>query len=279
LGRHLVVALGDMHAGSTLAPCPVEGLELDDGGRYVPSKLQRWLYKCWVEAIDRVEALLQDGDTLHLVCNGDMVDGDHHRTPQIASPLTGIHLRCAHELLRIPLALNPATVHVIRGTESHVGRSGEVEEGLARVIKEEGFNVIGDPDTGTASTFWRRMDLDGVRLDFRHHGRMGQRAYTKASYHRLYAFDIWAEHAMDGERPPDIAVRSHHHQYMDSGRDPRLPTRVVTLPAWQALTAYGHRLAIESLSDIGLVVIVIEGGEADVKPILFRRDRPAVVKP
>jgi hypothetical protein len=276
-----VVACGDIHAGSTQAISPKDGILLDDGGCLTPNDLQRQLYRwwrnCWDEAYPRLLDLYKP-DKQTLVLNGDLVDGVHHNSPQIA-PLVGQHFRAAHELLKDgPLVHKPDFLHMIRGTESHVGRAGEIEEGLARTLNAEGVSVVYDPDTGQASSYWRRPLIDGVLFDLRHHGRMGQRAHTRGPYSRWYAQDIELEHRLDNERPPDVAMRSHLHKYEDSGRAHRWTTRAVQLPCWQAMTSYAHRITAESLSDVGVVVFPIrDGALLEPHPILYKAARPTVV--
>jgi|TARA_R110000824_G_scaffold15407_6_gene64896 hypothetical protein len=276
--RHLVVFLGDTHCGSTVGLCPDEGLELDDGGWYQPNKSQQWLWENWLEAWDRVAKIkkIVPGTNLHIVMNGDAVDGDHHKTAQIASRLTGIHVRCFMESIQVPLSLGPDSIHIIRGTAAHVGESGNVEEGIARALSAGGWPVVGDPDTGQKSSYWRKLTIGDVKIDVKHHGRMGKRAHTKGPYIRWYAQDIFFNYAMDGETPPDLAVRSHFHQFADSGQIHKIKTRAVALPAWQLATEYVHRVA-ESLADIGLVCAIIEDGHYTIEPILFRPQRPTEV--
>ena len=96
---HVVAICGDLHCGSTVGLCPPEGLELDDGGMYDPSDAQEWLWQCWESAWKKAKSII-GRDKFTLVLNGDLIDGDHHRSSQIASPLTGIHARCAMESLR-----------------------------------------------------------------------------------------------------------------------------------------------------------------------------------
>jgi len=289
---HIIAVCGDLHCGSTVGLCPPEGLELDDGGMYEPSDAQNWLWHCWESAWKTAKKVIGK-KKFTLVINGDAIDGDHHRTAQIASPLTGLHVHCALESLRVPLALKPKEVHVIRGTPSHVGRSGDAEEGIARALKGQLWPIIKDPDTGTMSSYRRRIDVEGVRLDVAHHGRMGQRAHTVRGYANLYGFDIWAERMLEAyqamlvsedplkefneRRPPDIAVRSHNHRYMDSGYDHRGVTRVVSMPAWQFATEYVHRIAAESLADIGIVLLICDEGRIEVMPILFNAERSSVL--
>lgn len=274
---HLIAVAADLHCGSTVGLCPPEGLELDDGGWYRPSPAQEWLWARWQDAWDEAARIKRtENATFHLVCNGDLIDGDHHRTSQIASVLTGVHLRCAVDSLRVPLALKPSSVHVLRGTPSHVGRSGEVEEGIARVLKAEGWPVVGDPDNpNTVSSYWRRLTFGGTRFDFRHHGRMGQRSHTRGSYLRLYAHDIWAEAVKRGDDPPHIAVRSHNHIAGDSGNDLDCPTRVIATPAFQLATDYVYKLGVERLADIGIVLVLVKDGEAWPRIIRYVPERPS----
>ena len=272
---------GDTHSGSTVAVYPHEGFTLDDGGRYEPSPLQHLLADWWDEAWVKARQMIGT-DPWHLIGNGDHVDGDHHNTPQIISRLPSAQIKGCVRLLRSgPLKGSPKAVHIIRGTESHVGKSGSAEEAIAAVLAAgdddfPGVPVIPDPDTGTKSTFWRRFEVEGNLIDCRHHGRMGQRAHTRASYASLYAHDIWEEHVLGGDKCPRICLRSHHHTYMDSGPHPAYP-RVITLPCWQMPTAFTHRIAIEALPSIGIVLIRIDGEQIDVHPILFKAERPTAV--
>ena len=265
--------------------CPAEGFELDDGGFQTPNPVQKHLFRqwqaCWDEHYPRLLDLYKP-DTQSLVLNGDLTEGHAANRPgnPEALPLVGQHFRAAHELLKSgPLKHGPDFVHLVRGTEAHVGKAGELEEGLARTLKAEGVAMVRDPDTNQVSSYWRRIDIDGVHIDARHHGRMGQRAHTRGPYSRLYAQDIELEYRLDNQQPPDLALRSHLHKFMDSGKAHRWTTRVVSLPCFQAMTSFAHRIASESLSDIGAVVFVIRDGELlEPHPILFPYDRPTIVR-
>ena len=158
----------------------------------------------------------------------------------------------------------------------------------------QGWPVEQDPDTGMYSSYRRRLDIGSVRLDIAHHGRMGQRANTRRSYSSLYAFDVWAENALDmwqemkrgnlqkawdEKRPPDIGIRSHNHQYMDSGYDHRGVTRMIACPAFQLATEWVHRIAAENMASIGILVLVIEDdGSVEVKPLLSNVSRTTPIQ-
>ena len=206
--KHIVVCFGDTHCGSTVGLCPPEGIPLDDGGLYMPNRGQEWLWNNWEEAWAKIKSLKRKHRQakLHLVLNGDLTDGDHHRTTQIATGHEGVHVHCAMEVLRVPLALKPDSIHILRGTPAHVGRAGGMEEGLAKALKGQGWKVIEDPDTGNASSYHRLIKFGGLTFDVKHHGRMGRRAHTKGPYIRWYAQDIFFNYLMDGEEAPDDYV-------------------------------------------------------------------------
>jgi hypothetical protein len=43
--RDGLLLVANLHINSTTGLCPPDGIELDDGGRYLPSKPQRWLWQ------------------------------------------------------------------------------------------------------------------------------------------------------------------------------------------------------------------------------------------
>ena len=278
--KHIVVCFGDTHCGSTVGLCPPEGIPLDDGGLYMPNRGQEWLWNNWEEAWAKIKSLKRKHRQakLHLVLNGDLTDGDHHRTTQIATGHEGVHVHCAMEVLRVPLALKPDSIHILRGTPAHVGRAGGMEEGLAKALKGQGWKVIEDPDTGNASSYHRLIKFGGLTFDVKHHGRMGRRAHTKGPYIRWYAQDIFFNYLMDGEEAPDLAIRSHFHQFADSGKIHKIKTRAVALPAWQLATEYVHRVA-ESLADVGLVWFEVDNDDDyTMGTLLFKPERPTTVE-
>jgi hypothetical protein len=278
--KHIVVCFGDTHCGSTVGLCPPEGIALDDGGLYMPNRGQEWLWNNWEEAWAKIKSLKRKHRQakLHLVLNGDLTDGDHHRTTQIATGHEGVHVHCAMEVLRVPLALKPDSIHILRGTPAHVGRAGGMEEGLAKALKGQGWKVIEDPDTGNASSYHRLIKFGGLTFDVKHHGRMGRRAHTKGPYIRWYAQDIFFNYLMDGEEAPDLAIRSHFHQFADSGKIHKIKTRAVALPAWQLATEYVHRVA-ESLADVGLVWFEVDNDDDyTMGTLLFKPERPTTVE-
>lgn len=271
----LISVTSDQHGGSTVAACPPK-VSLDDGGAYEASKAQRWLFQCWENFHDRVAETRKKLDAdLYCVFNGDMTDGDHHGTTQILSGNPTAQAAVVNALMAVPLSLSPDRLFFVRGTEAHVGKSACFEERIADGLRRDKRPVAGDPDTGNASHWHLRMDVLDKRLDFAHHGRLGQRPWTKGNIVLNQAAEIFYEHAARGERHPDVAVRSHMHRYFDTYH--AHPTRVIQTAAWQLATAFIHRIAPGSLADIGGVLLAVrEDQPVEVTPVLYRAAPPAV---
>jgi hypothetical protein len=273
----LIAVVSDLHCGGTTALCPPQ-VALDDGGHYTHSKAQRWLWDGWHRYWESVE---KQRDKLKadliVVCNGDAVDGNHHGTTQILSGNPTAQAAVLNEVLRAPLALEPTALLFVRGTEAHVGPSAAFEERVAVGLKKDGRPVITDVESGTASWWKWVAEFQDVKLDFAHHGKIGIRPWTKMTAVNSAAYEIWSEAHMRGERHPDLAVRSHMHRYADTYN--AYPTRLIQTGAWQLATAYVHKIAPNTLADIGAITIVIRDGKCEVEPFFLKPKPPAVWRP
>lgn len=273
--RPVVLAItSDWHAGSTVALCP-PSITLDDGGIYHASKPQSWLWQGWRSYWERVAAVRDDlGAALFMVGNGDAVDGNHHGTTQILSGNAAAQAAVVDALLKVPLALKPDRIVMIRGTEAHVGHSASSEERIARGLRKDGWPVIGDDVTGTASLWHWKAEVQGIRLDLAHHGRVGTRPWTKPNVVANLAAEIFYNHAKEDLRlhrlptAPHLAVRSHMHQFVDT--HDQHPVRVIQMPAWQLATSFIHRIAPGAVADVGGIIVTIQDGAMDVEPVIYR---------
>lgn len=268
----LLACVSDVHAGGTTALCP-DKIVLDDGGEYHASKAQRWLMQCWREFSARADDLRTElGAELYFVSNGDLVEGDHHNTSKIISRNLAAQKVAVAKIMEIPLALRPDHIVIVRGTEAHVGESGASEESIADGLERDKRPIIRDTETGAASWWHWRPELQGVRLDITHHGRIGQREHTRSSQIVLYAHDIHLSYTKRGEQPPDLALRGHNHKTADSFD--AVKPRVVATGAWQLGTGHVHRVQPDSLADIQGVLVTIQSGAYEVEKVEFQAERP-----
>lgn len=268
--RPVVLALfSDVHAGSTVAVCPPEGVEYDDGGRYIPSKPQVWLWEQWGEfwgEVDKVRSAVRG--TLGLLCNGDAADGPgHHKTHQSISPNNAeAQGYVIDRVFSVPKALAPDWSVFIKGTASHVGQGADTESMLAKR-----FNAIKEPTTDAWSWYEYENEIYGRRIHATHHGRTGGRAWTKASALGILASEIMLNRVEEGLPRLDLAVRSHKHEPGDTG-DQHF-TRLLALPSWQFMTGFGYQVVPEKAVNNrfgGYIVIIYPTGAIEVRKHIYR---------
>ena len=273
--RYTLAVVSDLHCGSTVGLCGPEEVTWDDGGTYTPSKAQNWLWANWLAFWKRAKELRGKGG-LGILCNGDLVDGDHHGTVQIISRDMNVQFYVLKECFAPVLALKPDTCIVVRGTEAHVGKGASVEESFARWIKEKGVTVP-KSDAGMYSHWHFQGEIQGHTIDAAHHGRIGQRPWTKSGVVGNLAAQIVMEAANRGDPIPELAFRSHYHTHFDTHDS--FATRLIQTPAYQLHTAFAHKVVPEVLSDIGGVLVTFETGQKPVvESVLFKPARPSRIK-
>lgn len=267
--------LSDMHCGGTTALCP-EYIKLDDGGEYWASKPQNWIRQCYETTVDAADKLRKKLNArLIFIFNGDMVEGHHHHTTQVLSGNPNAQAHIVDAMMKIPLALGPDAIFIVRGTGAHTGPSSASEERIATGLMKNGDPIVGDPELGTNSHWHLRLKIHGVRVDVAHHGRTGMREHTRGGAAVLYAHDIMLAHIKSGDEYPHLCLRAHHHKFNDSYD--AAPTRVLTTGAWQLSTEYGHKVSPDSLSDIGGALITFDKDEGyEVKKMKFEPSRSTV---
>ncbi len=274
--RPVIVAItSDIHAGSTLGACPADGVRLDDGGMFMPSKPQVWLHECMQDywaTVAKARKELKAG--LTVVYNGDLFDGPaHHGTPQCISSHPEPQMYLATTLFGIAKALVPDKTYIVRGTEAHVGPAGATEEAFAAMIGAEKNH-----DAHRYSWWHLRLNVNGTRFDFQHHpSTKGTVPWTAAAGVAREAFRVWTEHKEKDLDHPHIVIRSHTHVHRDSFDAHR--SRAIITPAFQLKTSFGHKVASASIADIGgIYIICYPDGTYDVRKKLYLPALPPLLE-
>jgi hypothetical protein len=254
-----------------VALCPPT-IALDDGIVYTRARRNCGCGSCWLDYWRQVNAKRKAlGADLYIILNGDMTEGSHHGSTQILSGNATAQAAVVDAVLKVPLALNPDRLWIIRGTEAHVGASACHEERIAKGLLKDGRPIVPCTETDTASHWHARIDVQGIRFDLAHHGCVGARSWTKGNVTNALAADLFANHCADGVPHPHIALRAHMHQFVDTGS--AAPTRVLQSGAWQLATAFTHRIASRGkLAEVGAYIITVDDGEYDVKPVRYKPD-------
>lgn len=287
LKRKLFLALADIHCGSTLGLLPPGGVRHPDGIEIRPhpkSKLHPWFWSIYQKVInlagERHHFYGGDAD-LHCVLLGDLTDGNHHGSPQLLSPAEEVHISAAVKTLELGVCTLPLkSIHIVGGTPVHTG--GEyngLEAAVGYELERLDQPVVRQPHNG--SPLWEILEAEaaGVWTDWRHHGRTGQRPWTRQSAAALYAQAIHRNAQDEGRRPPGLSVRAHVHKSYYVPQDTSGCGALVGLPCFQYGSAYIRRRAIESLPDVGGAIIEIdETGHIDCRRIV-EHPTTALVRP
>jgi hypothetical protein len=237
-------------------------MTLDGGGTYAPSAFQQKMYGWWREFWDTWVPQVTRGEPFDLVHNGDAIDGvHHHSTTQISHNIED-QLRIAEAVLAPEVERCRATggtYYHIRGTEAHVGQSGEYEERLARTLGAK-------PNAqGQYARFdlWKRVG-DRCLVHLLHHiGTTGSAAHEASAVNAELAA-MYVEAARWGNEPPDFIVRSHRHRSIavDLNSAKGYAAAIVT-PAWQGKTPFTFKVPGARISEPQIGGIAIREGDEE----------------
>ena len=266
-----IVVVSDLHCGCKFGLCP-DRVRLDEGGTYEASRFQRIVHDMWLRFWGEFVPEATNGEPYAVVVNGDSLDGVHHKSTTQISHNTKDQRRIAVELLTPVAEACDGRFYMVRGTEAHVGQSGEDEEEVAMSC-----GAVHDSD-GNAS----RHDLwmycgDGL-VHFSHHiGTTGTMHYETTAILKELA-EAYTEAGRNRTVPPDIIVRSHRHRCAEI----RIPTKIgygisFTTPGWQLKTPFVHRIpgGRATTPQIGGSVIrQAHGGELYTRHRVWTLDRP-----
>jgi len=254
-----VVVISDMHVGCQFGLCPPDGCELDGGGVYVPNRIQNVVWEWWQQFWGEIVPEYCRGEPFAVVNNGDSIDGSHHNaTHQWSHNLTD-QGKAAKKILEPVVQLCEGRYYHIRGTEAHVGQSGQEEERLAMEL-----GAIPN-DLGQYARFelWARVGR-GLAHITHHIGTAGSLAYESSALMRELS-EAYVEAGRWNNEPPDWVVRSHRHR----NAEVRVQTHkgfatVCTTPAWQLKTPFCYKIAGARQSTPQIGGTVLRCGDEDL---------------
>jgi hypothetical protein len=254
-----LIAVSDLHLNSCSAVCPPV-VNLDDGGTYHASPLQRELYRCWLDFAGKVARL--EGRKI-LLLNGDLGELDtKRRSLQLITINKATILRMVIDTLEPFLSVTDQVI-VIRGTAAHEGKSAWLEEAVAQDLD----NVI--PCAEHLASWWHmRRVLEGVRLDIAHHATMSTQWWTGKNAANTLAWRTILNYAAMSQPAPNLVLRSHNHIWADSSDN--YPLRVIYLPAWTGATEYTYRIGLENTcADTGGLIVRCESGAYEIEKVRY----------
>ena len=262
--KNNLVVVSDMHIGCRRGLCPPDGVELDDGGRYHPDKLQKKIWSMWENFWKVFVPTVTQGDEYDLLINGDVVDGAHHNGTTQISQNPEDQRRMALKIIDWidGTAEKLGDLYWTRGTEAHVGQSSHLEETLAREC-----GALPDEEGKYARyELWYRMKGGGLIQAMHHVGTTSSMAYEATALGKEMA-EMNAECARWGLEVPDVIVRSHRHRHIEVRLPAKNTTQIaVVTPCWQAKTPFVWKIAGARISVPQFGGIVIRRAMHDGQP-------------
>jgi len=253
--KHLtnIVVISDQHINCRLGLFTLKSFPVDDGGIYVPSKLQKSVAKWWREFWDEWVPSVVCGEPFIVVNNGDAIDGGPHHgnVTHISANITD-QGKMAAAMLRPVVEVCEGRYYHIRGTEVHAGKSGMDEEALA-----EKLGAIPDDD-GRYARWELWYELQGRLIHFMHHiGTTGSMHYETTALQKELS-EAYVESARWHDKPPNMLVRSHRHRKTEVEIETSTgPAVCFTTPGWQLKTPFAYKIpgARQSRPQIGGSII------------------------
>lgn len=254
-----LVVISDIHAGCRVGLCPPEPVPLDGGGCYSASPAQLLMWDAWREFWDVAVPEFCHGEPFALCVNGDAMDGRHHGSvTQISQNLAD--QQTIAELLLAPVVARATAYYHIRGTEAHVGPSGENEELLAKRLGAV-------PDSSGHHARWAIwFRLRHALIHITHHiGTTGSTHYESSALMRELG-EQFVEAGRWGHEPPSVIIRSHRHRCAEV----RVPARTghyawcCTTAGWQLRTPFAAKLPGGRNSEPQIGGMVVRVGDHDI---------------
>ena len=270
-----LIVISDLHCGCRFGLCPPE-VQLDDAAIYKHTPIQADIWKCWCQFWDIWVPQVTRNEPFAVVLNGDAIDGVHHRAvTQITHNLTD-QGRIARQILRPVVEACEGRYYHLRGTEAHVGPSGQEEERLAGEL-----GAI--PDGSGRHARWELWIEIGIGLvHLSHHiGTAGSLAYETTAVHKELEQSL-VEAARWSERHPDVIVRSHRHRNVET----RIQTAngfatACTTAGWQGKTPFVFKIAGGRQTQPQIGGTLVRSGDEDIytRHRLWNLARPNTERP
>jgi hypothetical protein len=267
MSRILLVTFSDSHGGhkfGLLSPDVVFYDEDNEGTRrqLTPqlTSEQLYLYGLYQEHIAKCVEIAGKDD-IYLAHNGDATQGTKYKD-QLVSNRIADQIFIAEANMRHWLVLpNTKKFAVIAGTPAHNLGEGSSEILIADALQRE------YPEKKIRALYHGLWPIEGYTVDISHHGpTVGWRDWTKGNVARLYARDIMMRALNFGIDPPNLIIRSHHHDFVTEvvelrRGDKLYSSRIVVTPSYCLVGDFG-RQAVKSpfMVTNGLVAFEIVDG-------------------
>lgn len=205
------------------------GFVTEEGNEIGLNRLQKWLWEQWLDCVAEVDSLAK-GRRFFLLLNGDLIEGNHHRTKEILACSEAEHMRAALYTLE-DLITRAGPIAITEGTECH---TGDFEGAMGYQMK-----AIQDPSTGKHVHKVLPFEIHGCQCLAYHHMPTTKRAYLEAGMMSIELGNAQLSAMRSGNPVPRVVMAAHRHRpgIYESG-----DSMFCVSPAWQGLTRFGRKV-------------------------------------
>jgi len=287
-----VIPLSDFHTGGSTALFPYyNGEDLgfpphkkmtgENGGwkfkhgTYIPSAKQYAMFKHFTACAKQIEQ--ERGNNRFVVVQiGDATDGDHHKTPQLATRNIGeqndVHVWLMQYFLH-HIGFDKQKGDLLyygQGTEVH---DGDEEDSIAQRLGAETL------PNGDDTFDFMPMDVLGNRFWFLHQGAPAGKDLTLGNALHNYMRNKYFSCLENRRTIPSVIVSGHYHNSAyDTFTRNDVHMHGIVLPPWQLKTRFGYRIAAAELEGIGTRTIdVSPNGDIKVNKAMLLKSKDDVV--
>jgi hypothetical protein len=212
--RTLLAVCSDLHGGHRYGLLNPDTIleETDETGEIIGTyhpplnKTQRYLWQTYTEQIKTIGDMMEKGDELIVIMNGDMTAGNKYPHLLVSDRIADQFIIGEYNI-RPWYALKPTAVRLIKGTGAHVFGHGSAEVLIAHALS------LAFPKISTVCTDHSLITTAGVDIDISHHGPVpGSRQWLKGNEARYYLRSAMLEEIVAGKTPPKVYLRGHYHE-------------------------------------------------------------------
>lgn len=257
---------GDTHTNSTVGLMPPRGIQLDDGGTYLPSRIQCEIWEVYLDFWGMVRQQMKKVDAQEAwgIFGGDGIDDNNHSKYQLVTVNESVMIDATLSTF-VPTQGILTKKFCLRGTEAHSGGCAWMEERVAKELDAEP-----DPETGNRSWWYLPFRHYGVRGLFAHHPySTAKRPWTIGGGASRTAEMIESDYNKTQDPLPHFAGFHHAHYYETSSDNHEVD--VAFCYPFCVTSAFGHRIGYSGRTPEigGLIYTLWPDGEWERKR--FRR--------
>ncbi|NLH79041.1 MAG: hypothetical protein GX465_18635 [Acidobacteria bacterium] len=213
--RKVIAVVSDTHGGHRLGLLNPETVlyEEDAEGNLTPytpklTATQTYLWDLYLDTIAEVRDYAGD-DMLILIHNGDITQGVRYPEHLVSTRLADQITIGTQNLRPWFLLADVRWARLSKGTGSHV-----LGEGSSEIMIAEQLSAL-FPDADIQAVYHGLLDVDGVEVDYAHHGPYpGSRAWLRGNVARYDLRSMMLDVLSSGKTPPRVVLRAHYHQWI-----------------------------------------------------------------